>query len=102
MLRFFFDPGSGVCLWSGNDAARERFGYPVESDLLPLSDETREEVERLIARYDESVDWRDPASEGPWTFEEKLQFAGDARRLLERLRRELGEECEIRDEARLP
>jgi len=35
-LRVFFDAGSGVLLWSGNSAARERFDYPVNHYDLPL------------------------------------------------------------------
>ena len=36
LIRFSFDPGSGVCLWAKNEAAREKFGYPIEHWELPL------------------------------------------------------------------
>lgn len=37
-LRFFFDTGSGVCLWTANDAAREIYDYPVSMEALPVSE----------------------------------------------------------------
>src|SRR5262249_23851793 len=37
-FRYFFDPGSGCCLWSDNEASRERFGYPVDLDRLDLGE----------------------------------------------------------------
>ncbi|HEV2461879.1 MAG TPA: hypothetical protein VGS80_26275, partial [Ktedonobacterales bacterium] len=37
-IRFFFDYGSGICLWAGNALTRERFGYPIEAEhLRPLA-----------------------------------------------------------------
>lgn len=94
VLRFFFDAGSGICLWSGNDAARERFDYPVELDDLPLSEETREAAAALLARYDAQFNWDDPASDGA----DDPQFNAAARAVLERIRAELGPEFEVRDE----
>ena len=40
-LRLAFDPGSGICLWSTNEAARARYGYPVDHSQLPLTENTR-------------------------------------------------------------
>ena len=102
VLRFFFDAGAGVCLWAGNEAANERFGYAVDPEELPLTAETREAVDGLIARFDEGVDWNDPMVPGPWSRTEELEFAEAARDVLARVRRELGQEFEVRDESRLP
>ena len=35
-LRFFLDAGSGVCLWAWDAPAKQRFGYAVELDDVPL------------------------------------------------------------------
>ena len=42
-LKYMFDWGSGVCLWSSNDKAKEKFGdYPIEEmEKLPVSAELR-------------------------------------------------------------
>jgi hypothetical protein len=36
LLRFFFDAGSGVCLWAYDAEAKARFGYPVEAEMLDI------------------------------------------------------------------
>ncbi len=38
-IKYMFDWGSGVCLWSSNDEAKEKFGdYPIEDlEKLPVS-----------------------------------------------------------------
>jgi hypothetical protein len=98
VLRFFFDAGSGICLWAANDAARERWDYPVSTDDLPLGEETRAELETLIARYDSCVDWNDPGRGSVWTAAEEADFATQAQALLARVRRELGDDIAIVDE----
>ena len=98
-LRFFFDHGSGVCLWTAGEAARERFGgYPVALGALPLPPATVREGEDLLTRYDTSLDRDDPAGPSPWTDAEFAAFHADARAFLARLRRELGPAFEVVDE----
>lgn len=101
VLRFFFDPGSGICLWAGNDAASDRFGYAVDLDAVPLTDSTRRAAEELLRRFDGSIDWNDPAGPSPWSESDEASFGADARALLERIRAELGDDFEVRDESRL-
>jgi len=100
LLRYFFDPGSGTCLWSGNDAARARFDYPVRAEDLPLSAETRERADRITTWYDSGLNWNDPTGPSPWDEDEETRFAAAAQELLGVLRRELGPEFEVRDESR--
>jgi len=84
-MRFFFDGCAGHCLWSGNDAAREKYDYPVSFDDLPLSDEMKRAGAALLDRaVDGATDWP--------------QFVPDARSFIERLRAELGQDFEIVDE----
>ena len=33
-MKYMFDFASGVCIWSVNTAAREKYGYPVKADAL--------------------------------------------------------------------
>ncbi len=78
-LRFFFDPGSGVCFWSGDDEARARFGdYPVEIAKLGLEPALAARGEALIARHDLSLDWNGPGGTSPWAEAERAAFAADA------------------------
>ncbi len=94
-IRFFFDYGSGICLWSGNAPTRERFGYPIEPEPLGLSPETAAEVTRLIAWYDRSLDWDHAPQERPWSQAERERFNEAMHRLLAAIQRELGAQYEI-------
>ena len=99
-LRFFFDAGSGVCLWSANPAARVRFGYPVVLGDLPLAERTRETGRRLIERYDTSLDRSYPPDRSPWSEAESLGFDMAARDWLTNIKQELGRDFQVVDESR--
>jgi hypothetical protein len=93
LLRFFFDAGSGVCLWAYDDEAKAQFGYPVESDMLDAPAELRAEIEQLVKDYDDTFDWDDPGSgEGVepdrtmFGHEENPPFVSRVRALLPKLR----------------
>ena len=96
-LRYFFDPGSGICLWSENEAARGRFGYPVELGDLELTSALKKRAEELMARFDKSTDWADPSGPSPWSDVERARFQADAASLLRSLQQCLGASFEIRD-----
>lgn len=90
-LRYFFDPGSGICLWSANQEARERFGYPVDHWALDLSENTRRWLSYLIALFDTSIDWSSPSdSDDQWSVEEVARFREASGRGLALVREELG------------
>lgn len=105
-LRFSFDAGSGVCLWAMDEEAKARFGYPVEAAMLNVPDHLRDEIEQLVADYDDTFPWDDPASgqavassdrliEG---FDEDPAFATRVKALLPQLRAALGSSFEIESE----
>jgi hypothetical protein len=98
-LRYAFDAGAGVCLWAGNDAARARFGYPIEAAALPLTDTTRQQVEKLIVWYDTGIDWMNPGGPSPWDAAEEQRFQTAARALAVLLEHELGPEFDLVDES---
>jgi len=98
-LRFYFDPGSGICLWSGNDAARARFGYPVEAQSLPLTPPLVSRTNDLCSQVDETIRAGDRGSPSPWSHGRWVRFNADAQALLALLRVELGPEFEVIDES---
>ena len=93
-LRFFFDVWAGDCLWSDNDAALERFGYPVTLDDLELSGDTLRSGTMLIERLQANV-MRESLGYGTVPDE---QFDSDASAFLAALRQELGADFEVVDE----
>jgi hypothetical protein len=99
LFRYFFDAGSGVCLWSANDAAREKFGYPVTLESLGLPENLLREALHIVTWYDTSLDWSYPPSPSPWSEEERARFIEASQRLLSNLRQQLGPTCDIRDES---
>jgi len=85
-----FDAGSGICLWARNDAARARYGYPIEHRELPLSKNTKRHLTHLIAWFDMSLDWASPSDTNKaWTDEERNRFMSAAQEGYRLLRREL-------------
>lgn len=96
-LRFFFDPGSGICLWSENDLARDTFGYPVDLESLELAVSVKRQAEELIERFDTSIDWSYPPAPSPWSEVERERFQVEAAGLLHALQECLGDGFEIRD-----
>lgn len=90
VLRYFFDAGSGICLWSGNAEAEARWGYAVDHAALPMGEDTRRFLQALVARFDTSIDWSDPGAPGPWSAEERMRFRAAAAEGLRLLRQELG------------
>ena len=98
ILRFFFDPGSGICLWAGNDLTKNKFGdYPIEPKKLPISHALKEEITKHILWYDKSLNWNSP-SLPVWNTKELEAFNASANQLLKKLRRELPNTYQVRDE----
>ncbi len=98
-FRYFFDAGSGTCLWSANEAAKQRFGYPVESNSLPLPENIGRRLVYLTAWYDTSIDWNYPPDPSPWDESELARFNSEAQRMLALVREQLGSDFEIVDES---
>lgn len=100
-LRYFFEYGSGICLWSSNEAARIRFGYPVELDDLNLPPSVKDLAFELMQRFDVSLDWDNPSEPSVWARQDRDRFAAESQTLLQRLSEHLGEDFRIKDERNL-
>ena len=96
ILRFMFDYGSGTCLWSGNDEAREKFDYPVMFAELPISEELKADLKKFIKWYDSSLNWDDPGGDSLWSDEMWQYFHDVQKNIYQRVCEEPGEEYEVR------
>ena len=95
-LKFMFDWGSGVCLWSANKAAEDKFGdYPIATSELPISQRLKEKLDLLIEMHDEALNWDDPASGLLWDNNQINEFLEKANICYLALCDELGEAYEI-------
>jgi len=96
-LRYFYD-WSCLSLWSGNDAARDAFGYDIDIADLPLNADTATRVREICVWHDTALNQDYPPDPGPWDADECDRFNAAAKKLLADLRSELGTEFEIIDE----
>lgn len=95
-MRFMFDWGSGVCLWSVNQATEEKFSdYPILTSRLPISDKLKNELEYLIELHDEALNWDEPSGDLLWDDNQINKFLEDVRIAYSQLCMELGENYEI-------
>ncbi len=99
LIRFFFDAGSGICFWAGNDAALERFDYSIETKDLGLNENIWRRIGYLNSWYDTSLDWNYPSNPSPWDNTELQRFNHEAQKLLVLVRDQLGPDYEIIDES---
>lgn len=93
-LRFFFDNVSGICLWGGNAATVDRFGYTVELPDLPLPSEVVASGEALTQRWN-AFYWQNnwPNGDSP------KMFCQGAQQFLGLLRKQLPDDFEVLDES---
>lgn len=98
-LRYFFDPGTDICLWAADDAAREKFGYAVEFEDLPLTDAIAEKALQLAKWFDTSIDWSSPGAPSPWSETERQDFILASKDFYRKLVEALGPDYEVIDEA---
>jgi len=98
-LRFFFDYGSGICIWAGNITTERKFGnYPIENYALPITKDLINELNNLVIEYDSSLDWGYPPNPSPWTKEHKIDFSNRANMAYTKLCNELGSSYEVKNE----
>lgn len=95
-LRYWFEWGAG-CLWSADDTTNERFGYDIAPEALPLSANTIQRANELMAWHDQALNWAYPPDPGPWRQDECDRFNQAAKDLLLALREELGAHFDVID-----
>lgn len=94
ILKYWFEHG-GICLWSANENAKNRFDYPIENRLLPISEELIEELNNLEEEYKGYLNWSDPVAPSPWTQKQKDDFRKKANEVYYKLISELGSDFEV-------
>ena len=94
-MKYMFDWGSGVCLWSTNEASKKKYDYPVKTAELPITSGLKERLESLIEKHDEALNWQEPQGELLWSKEKQQAFRDEARQAYEELVQELGPVYEV-------
>lgn len=96
-VRFFLDWYSPY-LWAANEPARRDFGYGVDPDRYPLSEQAIRRGHELCEWYMTALNQDYPPAPGPWRQDECDRFNAAARDFLETIRRELGPDFEVTNE----
>ncbi|MDE5860804.1 MAG: hypothetical protein K2J36_07675 [Ruminococcus sp.] len=95
-MKFMYDWGSGVCLWSTNQASKAKFNnYPIFTSQLPVSNDLKEKLEHLIEWHDEALNWEEPNSDLLWNEKQIDEFLNVSKKTFFRLCEELGSDYEI-------
>jgi len=95
-LKFMYDWGSGVCVWSANTAAKKQFGtYPIETAKLPISQELVNWLNKLIAQHDTALNWDDPGGALLWDKMQQAIFEEESKSAYKQLCIELGSDYKV-------
>ena len=94
IIKFWIEFG-GEFLWSVNEKARAKFGYPVDVNDLTLSDELKNEIEQMCNDHDSYV--LGEVDDGKvWSDEARNKFIEDVEKpIFDKLEKELGEEYHL-------
>ena len=94
IIKFWIDFG-GEFLWSVNEKARAKFGYPVDINDLAISNELKKEIEKMCNDHDSYVLGEvDDGKE--WSKEDQKRFIEDIEKpIFDKLQNELGDEYHL-------
>lgn len=94
IIKYWFEHG-GTCLWSFNDYARAEFDYPINNEMLPISNDLIDELYNLEEVYQGYLNWDYPSNPSPCTLEQKQDFKNRANAVYRKLISELGSDFEV-------
>ena len=97
VIKYWFEYG-GPCLWSANESAHNKFGYPIENSELPISKDLADELYSLEDEYQSSLDWNYPPDPSPWTPEHRKDFKIRANDAYLKLTLQLGSDFNVVNE----
>ena len=93
-IKFWFEHG-GECLWGANDAAKEKYGYCINKNSIPISKALVDKLAKLETEYSSYIDWDNPSKASKWSREQKLDFIVESTKVYFLLSDELGSGYEI-------
>jgi hypothetical protein len=96
VIRVWFEWG-GESLWSGDEITKARFGYSIDPERLPLTEETKAKAIELGRWHDTRLNWSIPTAPFLWKQAECERFNQEYREFFEALISELGDDFEIID-----
>jgi len=95
-MKFMFEWCVEDLVWSVNKASYEKYGYPIKTSLLPISQELKDEMIRLGQLHNDALNWDDPGSGLIWSKEQISEFLKEAKKAYDRLCKELGPDYKVK------
>ena len=91
IIKFWIDFGEAF-LWSVNEKARAKYGYPVDINELNISNELKKEIEKMCNDHDSYI--LGEVEDGyKWSDDDRKSFIENIEKpIFEKLKKELGEE----------
>jgi len=93
---FYYPTHLGASLWSLNVKAREKYGYFIDINELPLSEQTKADIRDSLQEFDTRVDW--DRGKKQWTWLDERRFKRKAKALCQVVSIELGLDYIIRSD----
>lgn len=97
VLKFWYEFG-GVCIWGENKAAKNKYGYAIGPEDLPLSKELVDKINQMQYEFATIIDWDDPRKPTEWTHEHLDDFLRRSNEIYEELKKELGSKYDVINE----
>jgi hypothetical protein len=95
-FNFWFEWWADTAFLPANAAARREFGEGMTApELLPLTDETVDQIHLLAHWHDDYLDWQDPTAPSLWRQEECEGFNAAVKEIYAQVVEELGVEYEV-------
>ena len=91
VMKFWFEHG-GICLWGATEFTKQKYGYAIEHNKLPISKTTIEILDTLENEYTTFLDWDCPSNPSPWSNYQKLLFIQKSNKSHALLCAELGDD----------
>lgn len=94
----FLPEYSSTCLWPESKNSYEDFDIPISYESVNLSSELIKQLEAFDDSIMDILDWSNPGGPSPLSKDERMQIYNEGVRLLELVRKELGNDFEVINE----
>lgn len=95
-LKFMPDWGAGKsCLWSMDDVTAKKYGWLINLNDLPISEQLQKKIASLAEEYQSALNWDSPLDPSPWTNTQKEEFRNKTNEIYIELVKELGPDYNV-------
>ena len=86
----------GTCLWSLNTLAKKKYGYFIDTDELPLFEQTKQKIRMMQQEFDTRVNWERGGKH--WSWLDEWKFNRKAKAFCKVISAELGSDYVVKSD----